>query len=61
MDLNYLLNRQQVERSLAQAASSEAAREAHEALAREYEQQIEQLTGGNFTIAANEIQRPATA
>jgi hypothetical protein len=61
VDLNYLLHRQQVERSLAQAASSEAAREVHQELARKYEQQIEQLTGGHFTIAANETQRSATA
>lgn len=61
MDLNYLLHRQQVERSLAQAASSDAARKAHESLARKYELQIEQLTGRDFTIAANETQRPATA
>lgn len=54
MDLNYLLHRQQVERARAEAASSEAARTAHQQLAQQYEGQIEALTGTMFTIAANE-------
>lgn len=54
MDLNYLLHRQQVERARAEAASSEAARKAHQELAQQYEGQIEALTGTMFTIAANE-------
>lgn len=48
MDLNYLLRRQQVERSRAEAAASEAARKAHEELARKYEQEIEARTGSAF-------------
>lgn len=40
MDLNYLLFRQQVERSMAASADCDAAREAHEALANEYESRI---------------------
>ena len=54
MDLNYLFHRQQVERSRAEAASSEPARKAHRALARQYEEQIEVLTGDLFSIAAEE-------
>ena len=54
MDLNYLLHRQQVERARAEAASSEAARKAHQELAQQYEGQIEALTGTMFTIAAND-------
>jgi hypothetical protein len=47
MDLNYLFLRQQVERSLANTAASEPARQAHEDLARAYEQ-IERKTGGRI-------------
>ena len=54
MDLNYLLHRQQVERSLAEAAPSEAARKAHQELARQYEEQIEALSGDMFSIAAEQ-------
>ena len=50
MDLNYLLYRQQVERSMAATASNEAARKTHEELAKKYEEQIEQLTAEAFTI-----------
>jgi hypothetical protein len=50
MDLNYLFHRQQVERSRAQAASSEEAQQAHEELAREYERQIEQLSRGELSF-----------
>jgi hypothetical protein len=50
MDLNYLFHRQQVERSRAKAATSAPARQAHEALARQYERQIEQLTAESFTF-----------
>lgn len=59
MDLNYLLHRQQIERSLAETALSEAARKAHQELAQQYEEQIEALTGTMFTIGANE--EPARA
>jgi hypothetical protein len=48
MDLNYVFLRQQVERSLAEAADSAAAREAHEELARAYEKQIERKSGGRI-------------
>lgn len=47
-DLNYLFFRQQVERSMAESTATEAARKVHEALARIYEEQIEQLTGGGI-------------
>lgn len=52
MDLNYLLYRQQVERSMAAAATSEAARKTHEEMAKSYEQRIEQLTAEAFSIPA---------
>jgi hypothetical protein len=48
MDLNYLFARQQVERSRAEGAKIDAARNAHEELARLYEQQIEEMTGAQF-------------
>ena len=54
MDLNYLLHRQQVERSHAERASTNAARKAHEELARRYEQQIEALAGNAFSVAPKE-------
>ena len=44
MDLNYLFLRQQVERSRARAARHEAARNAHEQLARFYEREIERAS-----------------
>jgi len=47
-DLNYLFHRQQVERNLAETATTIEARKAHEVLARRYEEQIEQLTGNDF-------------
>lgn len=40
MDLNYLFYRQQIERSMAEAAGSAAARKIHEELASVYEEQI---------------------
>ena len=45
MDINYLFHRQQ-----ADAATSEAARNIHEHLAREYERMIELATGGRITF-----------
>jgi hypothetical protein len=45
MDLNYVFLRQQVERTLAKAAESDAARKAHEEMARAYELAIEQSGG----------------
>jgi hypothetical protein len=44
MDLNYLFLRQQVERSRAEAARHDAARSAHEELARCYELEIERAS-----------------
>lgn len=50
MDLNYLLHRQQVERSRAEAASSDTARTAHEELARRYEEKIRRLSEGRMSF-----------
>lgn len=50
VDLNYLFHRQQVERTRAEAAKSKEARRIHELLARQYEAQIEQLTGAEFSF-----------
>ena len=50
MDLNYFFLRQQVERSLAEAAESAAARAAHEELARAYELAIEKKSGGRIVF-----------
>ena len=55
MDLNYLLHRQQVERSRARAAASEEARAVHEALARQYEKKIEKLTGGGLRLSRQPV------
>ena len=48
MDLNYVFLRQQVERTLAEAADSDAARKAHEELARAYELTIERKSDGRI-------------
>ena len=50
MDINYLFQRQQMERTLAEAATSDAARKAHEELASEYERMIEQATEGRISF-----------
>ena len=50
MDLNYVFLRQQVERSRADRARNDAAREAHEQLARTYELAIEQKSGGRIVF-----------
>jgi hypothetical protein len=55
MDLNYLFHRQQVERSLAQAAASEAARKIHEELAEEYERQIVAVSGGKVAVLDGDL------
>lgn len=52
MDLNYLFHRQQIERSRAETAASEAARRIHEELAEEYERQIATLSEGKVTFLA---------
>lgn len=57
MDLNYLFHRQQVERVRAETAPSEAAREAHEELARKYEEEIEAQTGSAFRLAPKDSRR----
>ena len=51
VDINYLFLRQQIERSLAEAAASEAARKIHEQMADEYERLIADATGGRITFA----------
>jgi hypothetical protein len=48
VDLNYLFHRQQVERTRAEVADSDAARLAHEQLAQRYEDRINRATGGDF-------------
>jgi hypothetical protein len=53
LDLNYLFHRQQVERTRADGADSEAARAAHDGLARQYEQRIEELTGRRISFPEN--------
>jgi hypothetical protein len=50
MDINYLFLRQQVERSLAAKCDNPAAREAHEGLARQYELEIERMSGGRIVF-----------
>ncbi|MEO6225104.1 MAG: hypothetical protein ABIO80_04570 [Sphingomicrobium sp.] len=55
MDLNYLFHRQQVERSLSDSAASDAARQIHSELAREYERQIEQLSCGPLSFLPTEL------
>ena len=50
MDLNYLFYRQQIERSMAMAASSGAVRRIHEQLARAYEDRIHSCTGGRISF-----------
>lgn len=59
MDLNYLFHRQQVERTRAEAAASEEARIKHEQLARCYEAQINEITGGDFTLAPDKASAPS--
>ena len=54
LDLNYLFHRQQVERTRAEAADSDAARKAHEELANEYEKRITCVTHGNVTFPETE-------
>lgn len=56
MDINYLLFRQQVERSRANAATSDISRKIHEQLAGEYERQIEEVTDGRIVFVAGKAQ-----
>ena len=55
MDLNYLFYRQQVERSMAASAGSDAARKAHETLAGEYEHQIGLIAEAGRSDAALDV------
>jgi hypothetical protein len=61
MDLNYMFLRQQVERSLAERASGDAARRAHAELARQYELEIERQTGGRIMFARSVRDHPISA
>lgn len=54
MDLNYLLRRQQEERLRACAATTEAARLAHESMAAQFEAEIRRRTDGRLDIASAE-------
>ena len=54
MDLNYLFHRQQVERTMAQAAASEAARTIHLELAEQYERRIVELSEGKVSFRPTE-------
>jgi len=54
MDINYLFLRQQVERSLAASCDNPAAREAHEGLARQYELEIERMSGGRIAFPSRD-------
>lgn len=60
MDLNYVFLRQQVERSLAEAADSAASRAAHEERARALELTIERKSGGRIMFPWRRV-RPAPA
>ncbi len=53
MDLNYLFYRQQVERSMVDAASSQAVRGIHEELANAYEAKISRATEGRIMFPAD--------
>jgi hypothetical protein len=55
MDVNYLFLRQQMERSRAAAATSEAARRAHQQLADEYERLIEHATDGRISFVPAQL------
>lgn len=59
MDINYLFSRQQTERSRAQAATSEVARQIHEQLANEYERLIESATQGRVKFVFQQGRSPA--
>lgn len=59
MDLNYLLHRQQVERTRAEAAESDEARTAHEQLARCYEAIILDATNGKLSFREEARSNPA--
>ena len=54
VDLNYLFHRQQVERTRSEVARTEAARAAHEELARRYEERIETVTSEDYRFPKEE-------
>ena len=58
MDINYLLLRQQTERSRAATATSNVARRIHEQLASEYERLIEDATDGRVTFTGSTARLP---
>ena len=58
MDLNYVFLRQQVERARAQSSASDAARKAHEELARAYELEIERKSRWRILFPWNRKRRP---
>lgn len=60
MDINYLMLRQQTERSRAEIATSEVARKIHEQLADEYERLIEDATQGRIAFVRPERGSPAS-
>jgi len=53
MDLNYLFYRQQVERSMVDAANSKTVRGIHEELASAYEKEISRATEGRIMFPAD--------
>ena len=57
MDINYLFLRQQTERSRANAAASDVARNIHEQLATEYERLIEDATEGRVRFVPPAVSR----
>jgi hypothetical protein len=61
MDLNYLLFRQQIERSKAVSASSAAAGTAHAELAALYENAIGQITNGRIVALASKGRQTQSA
>jgi len=58
VDINYLMLRQQTERSRAETATSVAARKIHEQLADEYERLIEDATQGRIAFVRPERGSP---
>lgn len=60
MDINYLMLRQQTERSRAETATSVVARKIHEQLAAEYERLIQDATQGRIAFARPERGSPAS-
>jgi hypothetical protein len=60
VDINYLFLRQQTERSRAETATSNVARNIHEQLADQYERLIEDATAGRISFVHAQ-QRPQAA